>query len=60
MHDDRVLLLDVVVRQRAVALELHPREDEALRHRRDAYLVLDLRLEVMNSKASTSTVMVFG
>mgnify|MGYP006098263805 CR=1 FL=1 len=42
------LLLDVVVRERAAVLELLAREDEALLIRRDALLVLDLLLHVLN------------
>ena len=44
----RRLLLDVVVRQRAAVLELLAREDQALLVRRDALLVLDLRLDVVD------------
>ena len=44
----RRLLLDVVVRQIAAVLELLAREDEALLVRRDALLVLNLRLHVVN------------
>jgi hypothetical protein len=42
------LLLDVVVRERAAVLELLAHEDEALLIRRDALLVLDLLLHVLN------------
>jgi len=42
------LLLDVVVLQRAAILQLLAREDEALLVRRDALLVLDLRLHCLN------------
>ena len=42
------LLLDVVVRERASILELLAREDETLLVGRDALLVLDLRLDVLN------------
>ena len=42
------LLLDVVVRESAAVLELLAREDEALLVRRDALLVLDLRLDVVD------------
>ena len=42
------LLLDVVVSQRAAVLELLAREDEALLVRRDALLVLDLGLDVLD------------
>merc|ERR550537_923002 len=45
---ERRLLLDVVVRQRATILELLPSEDQALLVRRDALLVLDLRLDVVD------------
>ena len=45
------LLLDVVVRQRAPVLQLLPREDEALLVRRDALLVLDLLLHVLDGVA---------
>jgi len=47
----RALLLDVVVAQRATILELLAREDQALLIRRDALLVLDLRLDVVNAVA---------
>jgi hypothetical protein len=42
------LLLDVVVRQRAPVLELLAREDQALLVWRDALLVLDLLLDVVD------------
>ena len=45
---ERRLLLDVVVAQRAAVLELFAREDEALLIRRDALLVLDLLLHVVD------------
>merc|ERR1712230_151881 len=45
---ERRLLLDVVVRKRAAVLELLAREDEALLIRRDALLVLDLLLHVVD------------
>ena len=45
---ERRLLLDVVVGERAAVLELLAREDEALLIRRNALLVLDLRLHVVN------------
>ena len=44
----RRLLLDVVVRERAAVLELLAREDEALLVGRDALLVLDLLLHVLD------------
>merc|ERR1711998_261759 len=44
----RRLLLDVVVRKRAAVLELLAREDEALLIRRDALLVPDLLLHVVD------------
>ncbi len=44
----RALLLDVVVRERAAVLELLAREDEALLVGRDALLVLDLLLHVLD------------
>ena len=44
----RGLLLDVVVRQSAAILQLLAGEDEALLIRRDALLVLDLGLDVIN------------
>ena len=52
--------LHVVVREGAAVLELLAREDEALLVRRDALLVLNLRLDVfeMVSDDSTSRVMV--
>ena len=42
------LLLDVIVRQRAAVLQLLAREDQALLVRRDALLVLDLLLHVLD------------
>ena len=42
------LLLDVVVRQGAAVLELLAREDQALLVGRDALLVLDLGLDVVD------------
>eukprot|EP00962_Isochrysis_galbana_P019589 scaffold5705_cov122-Isochrysis_galbana.AAC.5 len=42
------LLLDVVVRERAAILKLLAREDQALLVWRDALLVLDLRLDIVN------------
>merc|ERR1719171_2769932 len=44
----RGLLLDVVVAERAAVLELLPGEDEPLLVRRDALLVLDLGLDVVD------------
>ena len=41
-------LLDVVVRERAAVLQLLAREDQALLVGRDALLVLDLRLDVLD------------
>jgi len=48
---ERGLLLDVVVLQRAPVFELLAREDEALLVGRDAFLVLDLGLDVLNGVA---------
>ena len=45
---ERGLLLDVVVRKGATVLELLAREDEALLVRRDALLVLDLLLDIVD------------
>merc|ERR1712037_47850 len=45
------LFLDVVVRKSAAILELFTGEDEALLIRRDAFLVLDLSFNVVNSVA---------
>ena len=45
---ERRLLLDVVVRQGAAVLELLAGEDQALLVRRDALLVLDLGLDVLD------------
>ena len=45
---ERRLLLDVVVGQRAAVLELLASEDQALLVRRDALLVLDLGLDVLD------------
>jgi hypothetical protein len=45
---ERAFLLDVVVRERAAVLELLAREDEALLVGRDALLVLDLLLDVVD------------
>ena len=44
----RRLLLDVVVAERAALLELLAREDEALLIGRDTFLLLDLRLHVLD------------
>ena len=44
----RGLLLDVVVRKGSAILELLAREDEALLIRGDAFLVLDLGLDVFD------------
>jgi hypothetical protein len=43
------LLLDVVVRESAAVLELLAGEDEALLIRRDAFLVLNLLLDVVDA-----------
>jgi hypothetical protein len=43
--------LDVVVRQRAAVLELLAGENEALLIRRNAFLVLDLALDVVDGVA---------
>ena len=45
---ERGLLLDVVVRQRAAVLQLLARKDQALLVRRNALLVLDLGLHVLD------------
>merc|ERR1711907_136198 len=45
---ERALPLDVVVRERASVLELLSRENETLLIRRNAFLVLDLRLDVLD------------
>ena len=42
------LFLDPVVRESAAVLELHAREDQALRIRRSAILVLNFLLYVFN------------
>jgi len=42
------LLLDVVIREGAAVLELLPREDEPLLVGRDALLVLDLGLDILD------------
>lgn len=42
------LLLDVVIGQRAAILELFPSEDEALLVWRNALLVLDLGLDIVD------------
>ena len=47
----RGLLLDVVVGERAAVLQLLAREDEALLVGRDALLVLDLLLHVLDGVA---------
>ena len=44
---ERRLLLDVVVRQRAAVLQLLAGKDQALLVRRDALLILDLRLNLI-------------
>lgn len=43
------LLLNVVIRQSTTVLELFPSKDETLLIRRNAFLVLDLRLNVIDS-----------
>ena len=43
------LLLDVVIRESAAVLELLASEDEALLIRRDALLILDLSLDIVDS-----------
>ena len=48
---ERRLLLDVVVAERATVLELLAGKDETLLIRRDALLVLDLLLYVLNRVA---------
>ena len=45
---ERALLLDVVVRERPAVLELLARKDEPLLVRRNALLVLDLGLDVVD------------
>jgi hypothetical protein len=45
---ESALLLDVVVRQGAPVLELLACEDQTLLVRRDAFLVLNLRLDVID------------
>lgn len=45
---ERRLLLDVVVTQRAAILELLTRENQTLLIRRDALLILDLGLHIVN------------
>ena len=45
---ERGLLLDIVVRQRPAVLQLLAREDQPLLVRRDALLVLDLGLDIVN------------
>ena len=42
---ERRVLLDIVVTQSSTVLELFPAENEALLIRRDAFLVLNLRLD---------------
>ena len=42
------LLLDVVIREGATVFELLAREDQALLIRRDALLILDLALDVVD------------
>ena len=42
------LLLDVVVGQSTAVLKLFPSKDETLLIRRNAFLILDLRLNVVN------------
>ena len=48
----RAFLLDVVIRQRAPVFQLLPGKDQALLIRRDAFLVLDLLLHVLDSVAA--------
>jgi hypothetical protein len=42
-------LLDVVIAQRPAVFELLPRKNQALLVRRNAFLILDLRLHILNS-----------
>jgi hypothetical protein len=42
------LLLDIVIRQRTAILELLAGEDQALLVRRDAFLILDLALDIVD------------
>jgi len=49
---ERRLLLDVIVRQRAAILELLACKDQALLVGRDAFLVLDLLLDIVNGVGS--------
>jgi hypothetical protein len=49
---ERGLLLDVVVGQGAAILQLLAGEDEALLVRRDAFLVLDLGLDIVDGVAA--------
>ena len=44
----RALLLDIVVSQRAAVLQLLAGKDQALLVRRNAFLVLNLRLDVVD------------
>jgi len=46
---ESALLLDVVVRQGAPVLQLLPSKDETLLVRRDAFLILNLSLDILNS-----------
>jgi len=46
------LLLDVVVGKGAAILKLLPGEDQALLVRRDAFLVLDLGLDIVDGVAT--------
>ena len=51
VQDESGLLLDVIVGEGAAVLELISGEDEALLVRRDAFLVLDLSLDVIDGVA---------
>ena len=42
------LLLDIVIRESATVFELFPGEDQALLVRRNAFLILNLRLNIVD------------
>ena len=46
---ERTFLLDIIIRQRAPILQLLPRKNQALLVRRNTLLILNLRLDALNS-----------
>ena len=46
---ERTFLLDIIIRQRAPILQLLPRKNQPLLVRRNTLLILNLRLDALNS-----------